>query len=945
MKDFLKPLFFIGIIATAALAQQYSEVTDWKMQDSATVGATAGTTISTASYATTGWYTATVPGTVLNTLVDQGVYQDPNYGENMLNIPDLAAQQKRYWFRTTFNVTFAAGQHVWLEIGGINYYATIFVNGTQVGTMYGAFKEAKFDITSIAVSGANCLAVKIRGNYNPGVYHTKQSGTCGDNGGVMSQDGPTFISSQGWDWIPTVADRDMGIWKPVYVRVTGPVTIRHPWIRTTNVTTASATVPLQVMLRNATAAPVTGVVTAIIDAADQFTPQTVTVPANDTLNVNFPSLTMTNPKLWWPNGYGAPNLYFCSINFAPTGAAVSDTVSFQFGVRQYSYSSTSAGYLIINCNGQRILARGGNWGMDDAMKRWNLHKLEAQVKYDREMNFNVIRDWIGGTDREPFYQLCDQNGMMVWEDFWEPHSADAPVAVGDQTNFIANMVDKFYRVRNHACVAVWCERNEVAPTPAFWTALQQINAALDGTRLSQPSSGSNGVHSGGPYTYTAPSNAYSVLTGFHTELGGPTVMSYESMVATFPTANQMPMGNAWWSYHDYCNGNGSPVNFTNAMTSVFGTPSNLQDCATRSQVMNYDDYRAYFEALQAKRFNGATGLLLWMSNCVWPSTMWQTYDYYLEGTGAMYGSMKGAEPIHIMYYGSTQVQVVNNTMNALANYSATATTYNLNGTKAGTANTASVNVAADAASNVFGITAGTSTPYFLDLKLRDPSGNVVSKNFYTFPNDGVTNISGLLTMTKTTVPATADAAWTKNGTTNTVTLKVYNAGSVCAISCRLMLTQGTSGTRVLPVHFNDNYFSLIPGDTQSVSIQFDDADLAGQAPTLTLSGINVNQTTYKIGGVVPVSRSVVTQEKAGGLYATFNGTILKMHNVALGSPWQVSMINMKGQTILSTQGIGNGEAATISTNRLRPGIYIAVLKSAGDVFRSMVTISDHAMVR
>jgi beta-mannosidase len=944
MNKFAKLTLCIGIFAISAVAQQYSEVTGWKMQDSATVGATAGTTISTASYATTGWYTATVPGTVLNTLVDQAVYPNPNYGENMLNIPDLAAQQKRYWFRTTFNVTFAAGQHVWLEIGGINYVATIFVNGTQVGTMYGAFKEAKFDITSIAVSGANSVAVKIRGNYNPGVYHTKQSGTCGSNGGVMSQDGPTFISSQGWDWIPTVADRDMGIWKPVYVRVTGPVVIRHPWIRTTNVSASSATVPLQVMLRNATAAAVTGVVTATIDASNQFTPQTVTVPANDTLNVNFASLTMSNPKLWWPNGYGDPSLYTCSINFTPTGAAVSDTVSFQFGVRQYSFSNSSSGYLIISCNGQRILARGGNWGMDDAMKRWDLHKLEAQVKYNKEMNFNVIRDWIGGTDREPFYQLCDENGQIVWEDFWEPHSADAPVAVGDQANFMANMADKFYRVRNHACVAVWCERNEVPPTPAFWTELQRLNTLLDGTRLSQPSSGSNGVHSGGPYTYTAPSNALSVLTGFHTELGGPTVMSYESMVATFPSANQMPMGNAWWSFHDYCSGNGAPINFTTAMTSVFGTPSNVQDCATRSQFMNYDDYRAYFEALQSKRFNGATGLLLWMSNCVWPSTMWQTYDYYLEGTGAMYGSQKGSEPIHVMYYGSTSVSVVNNTRSSINGYTVSATTYNLNGTKVWN-NSASISVATDASANAFGITQGTSTPYFLDLKLKDASGNVVSKNFYTFPNDGVTNISGLLTMTKATVAPTS-ATWTRSGVENTISLKLVNTASVCAVSCRLLLTEGSAtGTRILPVHYNDNYFSLIPGDTQNVVIKFDEADRGGQAPKLTLSGINVNSTDCPIGGVVPVSRSVKAEVKAGGLYTAFNGNSLRMYNVSSGSSWQLTMFNMQGQTVLEKRGIGNGDVPVISTASLRPGIYVAALRSMSDVFRTMVTISDHGLIR
>ena len=582
--------------------------------------------------------------------------------------------------------------------------------------------------------------------------------------------------------------------------------------------------------------------------------------------------------------------------------------------------------------------------MDDAMKRWNLHKLEAKVKYDKEMNFNVVRDWIGGTDREPFYQLCDQYGMMVWEDFWEPHSADAPVAVGDQTNFISNMVDKIYRVRNHACVAVWCERNEVAPTPAFWTALQHLDSLLDGTRLAQPSSGSNGVHSGGPYTYTAPSQAYSRLYGFHTELGGPTPMSYESMVATFPTADQMPMGNPWWSFHDYCNGNGSPANFTAALGYIFGAPTSLQDCCVKSQVMNYDDYRAYFEALQAQRFNGATGLLLWMSNCVWPSTMWQTYDYYLEGTGAMYGSMKGSEPIHVMYYGGTQVQVINNTMQALSNYSVSATTYNYSsGTKVWSS-TATVNTAADASSNVFTITAGTSTPYFLDLKLKDASGNLVSKNFYIFPSDGVTNISSILTMTKTTVPATANATWTKSGTENTVSLKIVNTGTVCAISCRLQLTGATSGNRILPVHFNDNYFSLIPGDTQSVVVKFDDVDLNNESPKLCLTGVNVAQTCYNIPTTVTSLRGAAVGRKAGS-YAFFTGTSLKVCNVPVSTAWRLTILDMQGRTVVNAQGIGNGNIATVSVAGLRPGAYIATLVASGEQNRFMVIKAAHAGVR
>ena len=699
-------------------------------------------------------------------------------------------------------------------------------------------------------------------------------------------------------------------------------------------------------LLNETSAAVSGSATANIDGTTQFTAQTVSIPANGSTTVTFNPLTMTNPKLWWPNGYGDPNLYTCNIAFTPNGGTVSDTTTFQFGVRQWSYS-TASGSLVISCNGQRILIRGGNWGMDDAMKRWDIHKTENKIRYHKEMNFNIIRDWLGMADNEPFYQLCDKYGIIVWSDFWQPYGpgvSDGPEP-NDLTLFENNELAKMLRVRNHACVAIWCARNETAPNTTLLAYLQSIHATYDGTRRVQPSSGSDGAHSGCPYSWTpltGSTGVYAEISGFHTEFGPQTVPNIESL--NMFLSGQWPINNTW-SFHNYCTGNQTPANYTAAASTIWGAPSNMTDFSVKAQLLNYDELRAAFESLQSKRFSGATGLLLWMSNCVWPSTVWQTYDYYMEGTGSMYGSQKGAEPIHVQYYSpaSSSIQVFNNTMTAFSNYTVTAATYNLDGTKAGS-NSQSISVAADASGTAFAPTAGTSKPYFLDLKLKDASGNVVSKNFYWLPIDG-SSTSGMMSMSKATITPT-NATWTRSGVENTVSLKLVNTSSVCAVFCRLLLTQGTStGTRILPVHYNDNYFSLIPGDTQSVVIKFDEVDRGNQTPVLTLTGINVASTNCPIGGVVPVSRSVNTELKAGGLYIAFNGNSLKMHNVALGSSWQLSMINMKGQTILNMQGIGNGEAPAISTSRLRPGIYIAVLKSAGDVFRSMVTISDHAMVR
>ena len=952
MKGFQKITGCIAVLAITALAQQMTEVTGWVMQDTSAVTEKTGEGISASTFSTSGWYKATVPGTVLSTLEDQGASGFTNLymGTTIANVADIAGLQRRYWYRASFNVTFSAGQRVWLNIEGINYQAYIFVNGKSVGTMLGAFKGGMFDITDNVTSGVNYVAVKIRGPYTPGsIKQSQLSGQCGNNGGVMTGDGPTMIASQGWDWIPTIPDRDMGIWKPVYIRVTGPVAVRTPWIRTTSVSTSSATIQLQATLLNATATAVSGSATANIDGTTQFTAKTVSVPANGSTTVIFDNLSMNNPQLWWPNGYGDPHLYTCNISFSPSGGSVSDTTTFPFGVRQWGYTSSTNGF-IISCNGQRILCRGGNWGMDDAMKRWDIHKTENKIRYHKEMNFNIIRDWLGMTDNEPFYQLCDKYGMIVWSDFWQPYGpgvSDGPEP-SDLTLFENNELDKILRARNHACIAIWCARNETAPNATLLSYLQNVYNTYDGTRRVLASSGDLGdgvgVHSGGPYSWTALQEVYGYIKGFHTEFGPQTVPNIESLNLFLPSGQQWPINNTW-SFHNYCTGNQTPANYTAAVSAIWGTPSNLTDFSVKAQLLNYTELRAAFESLQAKRFNGATGLLLWMSNCVWPSTVWQTYDYYMEGTGSMYGSQKGSEPIHVQYYSpaSSSIQVFNNTRSALSNYTVSAATYNLNGAQAWSNTQTINNIPADQSANAFGITAGTSTPYFLDLKLKDASGNLVSKNFYWLPDNG-TSTSGMISMGKATLSPTANAVWTKNGVENTITCKVVNTSSVCAVACRLLLTQGTGGARILPVHYNDNYFSLIPGDTQSVVVQFDDVDRGSQNPALCLTGINVAQTCITIGGVT-TSRRGESIGRSSGSYAFFTGASMKVCNVPAGSAWRLTLLDMQGRTVMNAQGTGNGTIATISARDLLPGVYVATLSSSGEQYRSMIVKAAHTGVR
>src|ERR1700684_1564030 len=253
---------FAILVPSCLLAQSQPEaktIDGWKMQDSAKV-ASAAALISTTDFDPQGWYAATVPGTVLTTLVNNGVYPEPLYGENMRTIPE-SLNKTSYWYRTTFTVPAGyKGRRTWIHFGGINYSAQIWVNGREVGTMRGAFIRGDFDVSQFVQPGRRfVLAVLIAPQPHPGVphEHTVALGV-GQNGGETAVDGPTFLSTIGWDWLPAIRDRDTGIWLPVTMDATGPVLVKNPFI-TSDLSTRhdSADLHASATLENKSAKPVT----------------------------------------------------------------------------------------------------------------------------------------------------------------------------------------------------------------------------------------------------------------------------------------------------------------------------------------------------------------------------------------------------------------------------------------------------------------------------------------------------------------------------------------------------------------------------------------------------------------------------------------------------------------------------------------------------------------
>jgi beta-galactosidase/beta-glucuronidase len=331
-----------------------------------------------------------------------------------------------------------------MNFDGINWKAEIYLNGEKLGRVEGAFMRGRFDVTHlIRRKGKNALAIRIEKNATPGSAKQKTLETAGLNGGALGADQPTYHASIGWDWIPTVRGRNIGIWNDVYLTGSGPVTIEDPFVKTTLPLpdTTQADVRIEVPLSNHEPKPVNGILRGRFGDAAFEQPVTLEAASTKTAVIDpstHPALRLRNPRLWWPAGYGDPNLYDVELKFI-ADKTTSDTKSFRTGVRQFTYSE-EGGTLRIWINGRRFVGRGGNWGFPETNLRYRKREYDIAVGYHRDMNFTMIRNWVGQTGDDEFYDACDNHGIVVWQDFWLANPVDGPDPT-DSDLFLRNVKD------------------------------------------------------------------------------------------------------------------------------------------------------------------------------------------------------------------------------------------------------------------------------------------------------------------------------------------------------------------------------------------------------------------------------------------------------------------------------------------------------------------------
>jgi hypothetical protein len=861
-----------------------------------------------------------VPGTVLTTLVDRGVYPDPDYALNNTAIPESLNKQD-YWYRSEFVAPSQdqEGRHQQLIFKGINYAAEIWLNGEKLGELKGAFIRGQVDVTGKLKPGvANAIAVKVSPPPHPGLAHEESlTAGVGENGGMMALDGPTFIASEGWDWIPSVRDRNTGLWQDVVLRSTGAVRIGDSHVVTTLPPVAGkrdnsvAEVEIGVPVENLTGASVQVTVHAAFDTI--AVEKTVTLAPGKGEVVfkpaEFPQLSIKNPKLWWPNGYGAQTLYGLRL-LASVDGKVSDRKDSRIGLRQMTYelslmqsdgelrrvevdyararqlgqdvtdgsheglrkvadgwatSLTKEGetspavrdvpdtgltpYLVLKVNGVKIAARGGNWGTDDWRKRVSRERLEPYFRLHKDAHLNTIRNWVGQNTEDVFYDLADEYGLLVLNDFWAS-TQDYQLEPQDVPLFLSNAADVISRYRNHPSIALWFGRNEGVPQPILNEGLETLVHELDGTRWYTGSSNRVNLQNSGPYNYREPETYFTEhAKGFSVEVGTPSFPTLEAFEAAVPAPDRWPISDVW-AYHDWHpTGNGATKSFIDAMTAGLGAPTSLEDFERKAQLMNYETHRAIFEGMNQELWTKSSGRLLWMTQPAWPSTMWQILSHDYDTHGAYYGTQKGSEIVHVqMSQPGHRLALVNNGLAPIAGATLRARVLGLDGTLLADR---SSRIDAAANSTALGETLDLSGPLAPDAKgqgavvvrldLTGGDGTALSSNLYWVGRDaeGSRKLSAMAAQ-----PVSVSAASAASEAETVVTVTLANTGAAPALNGKLTLVDA-KGERILPAYYADNYVSLLPGERRTVEIRYPGQARAGAK--VELRGWNVTPVVAAIG--------------------------------------------------------------------------------------------------
>ncbi len=620
------------------------------------------------------WYPAKVPGVIHLDLMENGIIEDPFFRLNERGVQWI--DKEDWMYETYFDVdkSLLSKENIRLHFMGLDTYADVYLNGHKILVADNMFREWKVDIRELLQEKNNRLEVLFlspikmdipKWDALPFQYPTGPDQS--QNGGIFNKTVSIFARKAGyhygWDWGPRLVTS--GIWRPVYLEAWDEIKLEDVFFQQTEVTSELAKVVAHIELFSAVENQKT--VVRIKDKNKNEVNEEKSFVLNKGLNNLTVDIDIKNPRLWWSNGLGDPNLYEFETEIYLEKKLV-DKKQIRTGIRSIKVVNEPDEYgtsFYFVLNGVKVFAKGANYiPSDNFLPRVTKETFERTVLDAKNANMNMLRVWGGGSyEEDVFYDLCDENGIMVWQDFMFACSM-----YPSEGHFLENVkyeaIDNIKRLRNHPSISIWCGNNEAydgwfgwgrredyaKQNPEYarimWKQYEDLFHKLLPDMVSQyapgmrywPSSpyglpgqgcdAENGdKHYWGVWHGREPISQYNIeKSRFFSEYGFQSFPEFESVKQYAPNPEDWEVTSEVMMDHQRA---GSYANelIEEYLLKEYKKPKDFEAFLYMNQVLQGDAIKIAMEA-HRRAMPYCMGTLFWQHNDCWPVASWSSRDYY-----------------------------------------------------------------------------------------------------------------------------------------------------------------------------------------------------------------------------------------------------------------------------------------------------------------------------
>ncbi len=615
------------------------------------------------------WYPAVVPGCVHTDLMNNKMIPDPFYGMNEADLQWIG--RKDWLYRTSFDVSpdLLKKNNLELVFKGLDTYADVYLNGSLILSSDNMFRVWRIPVRGLLRGSGNKMVILFRNVFEADMpklesapFQLLDQPNNDQSDTMLAMYSRKAQFEFGWDWGPRLIT--CGIWKNIYIEVWDNFRLDNVQIIQSNISKASA--DIKSVFNITSDKKITAYLKVQVDGIERASRKVTLTPGKNSVGLAF---RMKNPDLWWTNGLGTHYLYNFKCEVADSNG-ITDSKDYGIGIRSLEVVRQKDSYgtsFYVKLNGVPVFMKGANYiPQDNFLDRVTTERYQHMIRSAAEAHMNILRVWGGGIyEKNGFYDLCDSNGILVWQEFMfacAMYPSDSVFLDNVREEAIQNVT----RLRNHACIALFCGNNEDVVGWYQWGQREKYSEDIQrefqasmyelyrvlladvvkeyapGTyyHYTSPSAGFNDVPpSDGDIHYWGVWHGHEPFSSFNTNLARFVseygFQSYPEMstVEKFASPQDLELHSAVMLSHQRCLADKrKDKEYGNRLIQTYmerhyRQPKDFPSYVYVSQVLQAEGDKIAMEA-HRRSMPYCMGSMYWQIDDCWPAASWSSIDYY-----------------------------------------------------------------------------------------------------------------------------------------------------------------------------------------------------------------------------------------------------------------------------------------------------------------------------